>query len=67
MSAEHSLWGCRAKGFTILPTLEKCYRIADKIVSMQTIVLKGVLTSNNCNSLSFLSNHKARDKILNTR
>lgn len=67
MSAEHSLWGCRANGFTILPTLGKCYRIADKIVSMQTMVLKRVLTSNNCNSLSFLSNHKARDKILNIR
>lgn len=67
MSAEHSLRGSLANGFTLLPTLGKCYRIAGKMVSMQTIVFKRVLTSNTCNSLSFLSNHKARDKILNIR
>lgn len=55
MSAEHSLRGCLANGFTLLPTLGKCYRIADKMVSMQTMVLKRVLTSNTCNSLSFLT------------
>lgn len=40
MLAEHSLGGggCPANGFTILPTSGKCYRMADKTVSMQTIV-----------------------------
>lgn len=53
MPSEHSLWGSLANAFIILPTLVKCYKIADKIVSMQTIFEKRVLKSNNCNSHAF--------------